>query len=147
MPQGLQIGIVAQRTGLSVDAIRFYEKEGLVSAPGRSEGGFRLFRAEDIEEFQFIQSAQELGFSLDEIRELMALRNGTPKPCLQVEQLLEQKLASVQHKMAVLKGLEAKLRKAQDKCHEALRMRRTQEEADCPVLEQIASRNRAGRKK
>lgn len=147
MSQGLQIGIVAQRTGLSVDAIRFYEREGLVSAPVRSEGGFRLFQAEDIEEFQFIQSAQELGFSLDEIRELLALRNGAPKPCLHVEQLLEKKLASVRHKMAVLQGLEAKLRKAQGQCQEALRTKRTQQKADCPVLEEIVSGSDAGRQK
>ncbi len=147
MSQGLQIGIVAQRTGLSVDAIRFYEREGLVTAPVRSDGGFRLFQAEDIEEFQFIQSAQELDFSLDEIRELLALRNGAPKPCLHVEQLLEKKLASVRHKMAVLQGLEAKLRKAQGQCQEAFRTGRTHLEAECPVLEQIASRSDAGRQK
>ena len=143
MPRGLQIGIVAQRIGLSVDAIRFYEREGLVKAPVRSQGGFRLFRASDVEELQFIRSSQELGFSLDEIRELLAPRNQASRPCLQVKQLLEKKLASVQHKITVLRALEAKLHEALGQCRQALHVRPTQEEADCPVLERIAGGTRA----
>jgi len=86
--RNFQIGVATAHTGLSVDAIRFYERQGLVKSPLRSEGGFRLFRAEDVKDLQFIRSAQELGFSLDEIRDLLLLRNGAPKPCAHVEQLI-----------------------------------------------------------
>src|SRR5579884_2217193 len=71
--EGIRIGKVSQATGLSIDTIRFYEKRGLLDRPLRSEGGFRLFDAEDIQRMQFIRRAQQLGFSLAEIRELRAL--------------------------------------------------------------------------
>ena len=62
MARGVQIGKVARTTGLSVDTIRFYEKEGLLRQPERSEGGFRLYSSRDIENLHFIHKAQELGF-------------------------------------------------------------------------------------
>lgn len=60
---GIRIGRVSEQTGLSIDAIRFYEKERLLDRPPRTEGGFRLFNAQDIEGIQFIRRAQQLGFS------------------------------------------------------------------------------------
>ena len=84
MPQGLQIGTLALQTGLTVDAIRFYEKSGLLKRPARTEGGFRLFRQEDALDLRFIQEAQELGFSLQEIRELLILRREGVEPLLAV---------------------------------------------------------------
>ena len=74
MPQGIQIGRVAKEIGLTVDAIRFYEKEGLLKSPARSEGRFRLFGPDDVRNLKFIRKAQELGFSLQEIRELLVLQ-------------------------------------------------------------------------
>ena len=65
-----KIGQVAQETGLSIDTIRFYEKQGLLKRSPRTEGGFRLFGISDIETLKFVRGAQELGFSLNEIREL-----------------------------------------------------------------------------
>jgi DNA-binding transcriptional MerR regulator len=62
MSQGIQIGKVAERTGLSIDTIRFYQKTGLVKQPARSEGGFRLFTDADMKDLAFIKKAQELGF-------------------------------------------------------------------------------------
>ena len=72
--QVLQIGRVAQRTGLSADTIRFYEKAGLLPRPARSSGGYRLYGEHAIADLEFIQKAQRLGFSLNEIRELFHLR-------------------------------------------------------------------------
>src|SRR5258705_13909894 len=62
MRSGIQIGKASEQTGLSVDAIRFYEKQRLLERPPRSEGGFRLFNSGDIQRIQFIRSAQQLGF-------------------------------------------------------------------------------------
>ena len=67
MAQGLQIGQVARETGLTVDAIRFYEKQRLLKRPMRTEGGFRLFSSQVLQSIHFIRRAQELGFSLNEI--------------------------------------------------------------------------------
>ena len=66
-----KIGQIAQETGLSIDTIRFYEKQGLLKRSPRTEGGFRLFALSDIETLKFVRKAQELGFSLNEIRELL----------------------------------------------------------------------------
>src|SRR5882724_4194407 len=103
MEKALQIGAVASQTGLTVDAIRFYERARLLPAVPRSTGGFRLFREQDVEELRFIRKAQELGFSLEEIRELISLRKGSPTPCASVEQLLNKKLLAVRAK---LRGLQ-----------------------------------------
>src|SRR4051812_40268424 len=70
----LQIGEVARRTALSVDSIRFYERQRLLPAPERSEGRFRLYTSADIERLQFIREIQGLGFTLREIKELLDLR-------------------------------------------------------------------------
>ncbi len=70
-----RIGQVAQETGISIDTIRFYEKQGLLKRSPRTEGGFRLFGLSDIETLKFVRKAQELGFSLNEIRELLILRS------------------------------------------------------------------------
>jgi DNA-binding transcriptional MerR regulator len=74
----LQIGDVASQTGLTVDTIRFYERERLLHRAARSSGGFRLFSQSDVADLEFIRNAQELGFSLQEIRDLLTLKNTRP---------------------------------------------------------------------
>lgn len=74
MGASLHIGKVANRTGLTVDAIRFYEKTGLAPRPARTEGGYRLYHEREVADLEFIQKAQQLGFSLNEIRELLSIR-------------------------------------------------------------------------
>jgi MerR family transcriptional regulator, copper efflux regulator len=74
MPAGLvQIGQVAERTGLSLRTIRFYEESGLVVPTGRSEGGFRLYSADDVARLEVVKRVKPLGFSLEEVRELLTL--------------------------------------------------------------------------
>ncbi len=68
MSQAAKIGQVAHETGVSIDAIRFYEKQGLLRRSARTEGGFRLFGSDEIQTLKFVRKAQELGFSLNEIR-------------------------------------------------------------------------------
>ena len=89
MPRsGIQIGQVSERTGLSVDAIRFYEKQRLLERAPRSEVGYRLFNTQDIQRIQFIRSAQRLGFSLPEIRELVVVQRNEDETCSHVRDLL-----------------------------------------------------------
>lgn len=72
MNDGLRIGEVAKRAGVSIDTLRYYEKVRLLPRPSRSSGGFRLFAPEHVERVRFIKQAQQLGFSLDDIRGLLA---------------------------------------------------------------------------
>ena len=81
MIPGVQIGKIAQLTGLSIDTIRFYQKMGLAKQPARSEGGFRLFTDPEIADLMFIRNAQELGFSLNEIKQLSLLNHYPDHAC------------------------------------------------------------------
>jgi DNA-binding transcriptional MerR regulator len=136
--KALQIGQAARRTGLSVDAIRFYEKAGLMSRPARSSGGYRLYGEREIAELEFIQQAQRLGFSLNEIRELFAIRRHPDEACEQVRHLVVEKLAVVRGKLEELRALEKGLTSALTQCRKALR-RPGRHPGSCPVLEEIAA--------
>ena len=142
----LQIGEVATQTGLSIDAVRFYEREGLLRTAVRSNGGFRLFSKPDVDHLAFIRNAQALGFSLQEIRELISLK-GTPHPdCQQVEHLLESKIAVVREKIASLRKLERELQRAMANCESNLRSASRGQAEDCPVLSDIPQRKRKKRR-
>ena len=118
----MQIGIVAKRIGLSVDAIRFYERNGLLPRPLRTEGGFRRYGENDVEMLAFVRRVQGLGFKLNEIRGLMRLRGDRLQPCAPVQRRLQEKLADVQWKLRDLHKLEHELRVALRSCN---RERRT----------------------
>jgi MerR family transcriptional regulator, copper efflux regulator len=134
MSKMLKIGVVARRTGLSIDTIRFYEKQGLLKSPTRSQGGFRLYQPKDIEHLQLIRTGQSLGFSLEEIRDLLTLRTGRSTPCAEVKRLLEQKLRSVREKIGELAALEEEIGAALSECNQALRRAKSNDGATCPVL-------------
>src|SRR5213080_1201043 len=106
MEASLQIGQVAKRTGLTVDAIRFYEKSGLLPRPARTEGGYRLYHEREVADLEFIQKAQQLGFSLNEIRELFSIQRHQQEMCVHVRDLIAQKLAVVRSKIEKLQTLE-----------------------------------------
>jgi DNA-binding transcriptional MerR regulator len=131
---GLQIGAVASRSGLTVDTVRFYEKQGLVAKPPRSTGGFRLYTESAIERLGFVSRAQALGFSLGEIRELLLLKDAGGETCPHVHDLVEQKLTVVQAKIAELRTLERQLKAAKSRCDQAL----TRDCAgNCPVMDEM----------
>jgi DNA-binding transcriptional MerR regulator len=141
--QAARIGQVAQQTGLSIDTIRFYEKQGLLRRSPRTEGGFRLFGRSEIETLKFVRKAQELGFSLSEIRELLVLRGEHVPACSHVKELLDQKLTTVQQKIAELQNIEHALKRALQKCKRELKTVAPGHEECCPVLDEI---NQAARK-
>jgi MerR family copper efflux transcriptional regulator len=126
----MQIGTVAKEVGLSVDAIRFYERNGLLPRAPRTERGFRQYGEGDIETLGFIRRAQGLGFTLDEVRELLALRESRVQPCAPVRRRLEQKLTHVHRKLTDLQQLEHELRLALRSCNKELNKR----SARCPLL-------------
>ncbi len=126
----MQIGTVGKRVGLSVDAIRFYERNALLPRPPRSQGGFRQYGENDVETLAFIRRVQGLGFKLSEIRGLLRLRGNRLKPCAPVQRRLQEKLADVQRKLNDLHKLEHELRLALRSCNKELRKR----DAHCPIL-------------
>jgi DNA-binding transcriptional MerR regulator len=130
----LQIGELAKRTALSVDAIRFYERRKLLPPAVRSAGRFRLYAADDIERLRFVRRMQSLGFSLKEIRELMGIRADKAHACPSVRQFLKTKLAEVTVKIRELRRLESELKTDLRKCNRALKQQRGKACA-CPVLE------------
>ena len=142
--QASKIGQVAQQTGLSIDTIRFYEKQGLLRRQPRTEGGFRLFGSSDIETLNFVRKAQELGFSLSEIREILILGAEHVPACSHVKELLDQKLAAVEQKIAELQTLAGSLKRALQKCKRQLKNATPGHEECCPVLEQIHQATREG---
>jgi DNA-binding transcriptional MerR regulator len=134
----LQIGEVAGETGLSADTIRFYERERLLQRAARSSGGFRLFSPADVADLRFIRNAQELGFSLEEIRDLVVLRNTEHPDCERVEKMLEDKIASVRTKIAALRKLERELERTMIRCQANLRTGEYGKAEECPALSSIS---------
>ena len=126
----MQIGIVANKVGLSVDAIRFYERNALLPRAARTAGGFRQYGQSDVETLAFIRRAQRLGFKLSEIRGLLNLRGTWLQPCAPVRRKLQAKLADVRQKLADLQRIEHELRLALHGCDRELR----KQLAHCPIL-------------
>ena len=126
----MQIGVVAKRIGVTVDAIRFYERNGLLPRPPRTEGGFRRYGESDVETLAFVRRVQSLGFKLSEIRGLLNLRGSRLQPCAPVRRRLQQKLAEVRQKLVDLQKLEHELRLALRSCDTEVRKRY----GHCPVL-------------
>lgn len=141
---GVQIGKLARDLGLSVDTIRFYEKEGLLRPPPRSQGGYRLYARQDAEHLRFIRCAQELGFSLAEVRELVLTQDESTQACAHVRDLIRQKLDSVRRKRNDLRRIERSLKGALEKCETALEDESHPPEC-CPVLEQLARTSANGK--
>ncbi len=136
--RAVKIGAAAKATGLSIDTIRFYEKAGLLRRSARTEGGFRLFGPGEIQTLRFVRKSQELGFSLNEIRELLILRSEAVPACTHVRDLLEHKLARVEEKIGELQGLARGLKVALRKCKRGMKTSEQSEEGCCPVLEELS---------
>ena len=98
----MKIGELTKATGLTAKTIRYYELLGLINSPRRSESGYRLYSADDVERLEFVVKAKQLGLSLEEIRDVIDLRQQQQTPCVHVLALLDQKLNQLD---AVIKGL------------------------------------------
>lgn len=141
MAETVHIGKAAKLAGLSVDAIRFYQRLGLIKGATRTAGGYRLFNAAQISELKFVRHAQELGFSLKEIKELLALRQ-KDHTCSAVRSILKRKLTDVRQRIKSLVRLEAELRVAMRNCNRELRLKREVKHGhSCPLLKRLDRMN------
>jgi len=113
----ITIGKAAKQAGVGVETIRFYERKGMIAQPLKPRGGgFRQYCDEIVQQIRFIRQAQELGFSLREIHELLSLRADPKSDCSEVQRRANVKLAEVQGKMAQLRDMEAALQKIITAC-------------------------------
>jgi MerR family transcriptional regulator, copper efflux regulator len=131
----MQIGTVARKIGLSVDAIRFYGRNSLLPRPPKTQGGFRQYAESDLETLAFIRRVQGLGFRLREIRGLLRLRGNHLQPCAPVRRCLQEKLADVRKKLADLEKLQLELRLALRSCDRERRRSPTR----CPILREASA--------
>ena len=138
----MQIGVVAKKVGVSVDAIRFYERNALLPPPTRTLGGFRQYGERDVETLAFIRRVQGLGFKLSEVRGLLSLRGSRVQPCAPVRRRLQAKLVDVRQKLENLYKLERELHLALRSCDKELR----KQDAHCPILQGAGARKGRGRK-
>ena len=129
----LRIGEVAARSGVSIDTVRYYERRHLLPPAPRTEGGFRLFTAETVTRVQFIKQAQELGLSLDEIKEI--LMTGGAKECRRVRDLLRAKLKEVDERIRLMEEFRQTLSNHLSACERTLKEEGNA--AECPVMVNI----------
>jgi MerR family mercuric resistance operon transcriptional regulator len=123
----LSIGALSRRAGVKIETIRYYERLKLMPRPPRSSGGHRLYAPADLRTLNFIKRSRELGFGLENIRALLALR-GTRGCCVDVKSIADRHLLDVRAKMRVLVELEKVLTAMVARCP-------GDETADCPVLD------------
>lgn len=111
----LTIGGLAKATNLHVETIRYYQRRGLIPEPERPPGGIRRYGSPDIDRLTFVKTAQQLGFSLNEISDLLRLEDGTH--CQDASVLAEHKLRDVREKIHRLEQIEKVLSEMVDRCH------------------------------
>lgn len=107
----LTIGKLSKATAVNVETIRYYERIGLLSAPSRTDSGYRTFTEQDAARLRFIKRGRELGFSLDEIRTLVDLTSQPGQSCSDVDRLVRSHLVEVRQRIADLQRLEAELQR------------------------------------
>lgn len=126
----MTIGGLSRKTGCKIETIRFYEKIGLLPKPLRTEGGHRVYGADQIKRLVFIRRSRELGFSLDDIRALLELVDGRRYTCKQVKDVTDRHLSSVRGKVADLRRLEKTLAAISAQCQ-------GKQVPECPIIDAL----------
>ncbi len=132
----MNISRVAQKTGLTTKAIRFYEQKGLVTLPARADNGYRNYHAKNIEELTFLGHARRLGFTLNGCRELIALYHNTNRHSADVKAATLSRIAAIEKQIAELNQLRLWLLALTAECPD-------DRGADCPIMDQLAGADRA----
>lgn len=134
----LTIGAFAKAADVNVETIRFYQRRGLLRQPAKPYGGIRRYDQSDVARLRFVKSAQCLGFSLDEIGELLQLEDGTH--CREASMLGEVKLRSVREKLAGLRRMETALSGLVKACHAR------KGSVSCPLIASLSGARTAARR-
>ncbi len=131
-PQTLSIGRLSRATGIGVETLRYYERRGLLAPEGRTASGYRRYRPDAVRRLRFIRRAQALGFSLDEIRELLRLSDDPGAEAARVKAITAEKLADIEQRIRDLQRMKQSLEVLAGRCpgHGST--------ATCPILEALA---------
>jgi MerR family copper efflux transcriptional regulator len=133
----LTIGQVAQKAGVGVETVRFYERQGLLEEPARKESGYRQYPEDVVARLRFIKRAKELGFSLKEIKELLALRVDPATTCREVKKQAQAKIADVEGKIRSLLRMKEALVELTRAC------RGRGPTSECPILDALEKEGQA----
>jgi DNA-binding transcriptional MerR regulator len=131
-----RIGEIAERTGVSVETLRYYEKRRLLNAPARTEGGFRVYSDAVVNQVKFIKQAQSLGLTLDDIHQLAAgrLRSHYAPSCRKVRGLLTRRIEDIDARIKELREFRRTLHEHLASCERALA---SVAEPSCPTIEAL----------
>ena len=131
----MNIGEAANRSGVSAKMIRYYESIGLITAPARTAAQYRVYAADDVHTLRFVRRSRDLGFSLEETRELLALWRDKSRASADVKSLAMAHVRELEEKAAELKAMADTLRHLATHCHGDHR-------PDCPILADFAATSR-----
>jgi MerR family transcriptional regulator, copper efflux regulator len=131
---GLRIGELARAADVGIETLRFYERRGLIDDPPRLPSGYRQYPEQAVRRVRFIRRAKELGFSLHEIEELLALRSGSRHACGEVKEQIVAKLTDVEHRVRDLQRMRQALEELVVVCEAA------GPAGDCPILDLLEER-------
>ncbi len=127
----MKIGDLSRMTGTRAETIRFYEKEGLIPAPGRTGGNYRVYEQAHLNRLSFIRRSRDLGFTLDQVRVLLDLSDDRSRSCCAVDELAREQLRSVERKIEDLQALQRELARLLDQCSQGTI-------AECRIIEALA---------
>jgi len=127
----MQIGRVAEHSGVSAKTIRYYEEIGLISKPNRTPSGYREYDKQDIEVLRFVSRARGLGFSIKDVKNLLALYNDRGRASADVKKIALEHVDEIERKIAELDSIRRTLLHLADKCH-------GDEWPECPILQELA---------
>lgn len=128
------ISQLARAAEVPTTTVRYYERVGLLRPDDRSAGNYRLYDGESLQTLKFIRSAQSIGFTLDDVKTLLSMRNRAPASCRQVQSLIEERLADVDRRLKDLRHVRTVLKAALGKCRE------NEPQGRCVVIESLRSR-------
>ena len=128
----MKIGALSTATGVPIDTIRHYEREGLLPEAARTESNYRIYEAAHAQRLSFIRHCRGLDMTLDEIRVLLHFKDAPSEDCGEVNALLDQHIGHVAHRIRELRSLEKQLRELRDTC------RTTQDAEHCGILNQLS---------
>jgi MerR family mercuric resistance operon transcriptional regulator len=127
----LTISQVAKRAGINLQTVRYYERQGILALTSRTEAGYRIFSSESVRRIRFIKRAQELGFSLKEIKDLLSLRIDAHTTQTDIRNRTKTKIADVEQKILHLQAIHASLLRMAEDCSGCGSLK------DCPILESL----------
>ena len=132
------ISEAAEQAGVNVQTLRYYERRGLLPRTPRRTSGYREFPADAVRVVRFIKRAQELGFTLDEVEELLKLRSASARSRARVRAVAERRALEIDRKIAELKRMRDALRTLVQSCHEGAT-------PECPIIEALDDVDHVGR--